>query len=164
MCDDFFMDFSFFVHRFFQENLRNFFSQMRNALWVYGTGQHRRKNIFGQNIASFPECWDQSEATVSKSKFHVQQIGSVKKQLSDCIYNLAIRGRSRMGPRSICCCHFSVFAPFGLIFGYCGQMGASLIFWSYRLSNPMEPPQKGQKLPFFGLKQQTGYFSIWSYV
>ena len=31
------MDFSFFVHRFFWENLRKFISLMGNALWVYGT-------------------------------------------------------------------------------------------------------------------------------
>ena len=37
MGDNFFMDFSFFAHRFFKENLWIFFSQMPDALGVCGT-------------------------------------------------------------------------------------------------------------------------------
>ena len=36
MGDKFFMDFSFFAQRFLKENLRNFFSQMPNALGICG--------------------------------------------------------------------------------------------------------------------------------
>ena len=48
MGDKFFMDFSFFAHRFFKENLRNFFSQMPNALGICGTMYKVKKeeNLF----------------------------------------------------------------------------------------------------------------------
>ena len=37
MGDNFFMDFSFFTQRFFEENLQHFFSQMPDAFGVCGT-------------------------------------------------------------------------------------------------------------------------------
>ena len=46
MCDDFFMDFSFFAHRFFWKNLRNFFlsnGECPVGIWNYIQGQNRRK-------------------------------------------------------------------------------------------------------------------------
>ena len=46
--DDFFMDFSFFTHRFFVKNLCKFISQMGNSLGVYGTNYKVKKvkNLF----------------------------------------------------------------------------------------------------------------------
>ena len=46
MGDNFFMDFSFFAHKFFKENLWNFFSWMPDALGVCGTLYKVKKNLF----------------------------------------------------------------------------------------------------------------------
>ena len=48
MGDKFFMDFSFFAHRFFTENLWNFFLQMPDALGICGTMYKVKKeeNLF----------------------------------------------------------------------------------------------------------------------
>ena len=48
MGDKFFVDFSFFAHRFLKENLRNFFSQMPDALGICGAMYKVKKeeNLF----------------------------------------------------------------------------------------------------------------------
>ena len=52
MGDKFFIDFSFFTHRFFKENLWNFFSQMPDALGICGTiyKVKKEKNLFRGEI------------------------------------------------------------------------------------------------------------------
>ena len=58
MCDYFFMDFSFFAHRLFYENLWFFFTNASclGGMWNYVQGPERRTLIFGSYMASIAEC------------------------------------------------------------------------------------------------------------
>ena len=60
-------------------------------------------------------------------------------------WNISTRGRSQLGPWSICGCHFSIFAPFRLIIWYCGANWCffNILVTGYiTLCNPLKKAKK----------------------
>ena len=70
------MNFSFFVHRFFYENLEKFISQMGTALWVFGTSQKVKKlqTYYRGIYGPLTKCQDQSDSTVEQQVTLEQQV------------------------------------------------------------------------------------------
>ena len=101
MGDKFFMDFPFFAHRFFKENLWNFFSQMPDALGICGTMYKVKieENLFlwkiwlpSQNARTRVRLLYQKSDNISDGKVSYEDIFSnnvkKQKQVTDLYENL----------------------------------------------------------------------------